>query len=543
MQVTRSALSESYYPADQSDAVWETTVGGILGDAARAVPDQVALIGGHPDPAERRRWTYGELLQDAERCARALLGRFEPGERVAVWAPSIPEWEVLEFGAALAGLILVTVNPAYKPGELKYVLEQSGSAGIFLVADFRGNPMAGSLESVRGELPVLREAIEFSEFSAFLASAVATEKLPPVEPDDPVQIQYTSGTTGFPKGALLHHRGLTNNARLTIGEFALAPGEVYVNPFPLFHTAGCGLGVLGCVSHQLTHVPVIAFEPSLMLDLVEQERASSLAGVATVLIALTEDPSFDTRDLSSVRAVLSGGAPVAPELVRRIEDRLGAPFSIVYGQTESSPVITQGRLDDSFEDRATTIGRPLPQTEVKIVDAITGETVPCGEVGELCTRGYLVMNGYYEMPDATAAAIDGDRWLHTGDLASMDDRGYCRIEGRLKDMIIRGGENIFPREIEQRLFTHEAVADVAVVGIPDEKWGEQVCAFVRAAAGAELDRDELDAHVREELAAYKAPRIWVFVEEFPMTPSGKVQKFVLRDRLMAGELRPAEGAG
>jgi len=256
-----------------------------------------------------------------------------------------------------------------------------------------------------------------------------------------------------------------------------------------------------------------------------------------VLIALTEDPSFDSRDLSSVRGVLSGGALVAPNLVKQIEERLGVPFSIVYGQTESSPVITQSNARDGFEERSGTVGRPLAQTEVRIVDPLDGSTVPCGEVGELCTRGYHVMLGYYEMPEASAEAIDPDGWLHTGDLASMDDRGYCRIEGRLKDMIIRGGENIFTREIEQRLFTHEAVGDVAVVGIPDEKWGEQVCAFVRAAPGATLDRQELDDYVRAELAAYKAPRKWVFVEEFPMTPSGKVQKFVLRDRFVGGELR------
>jgi fatty-acyl-CoA synthase len=398
--------------------------------------------------------------------------------------------------------------------------------------------MAEALEAVRGELPWLRDAIAFTEFDAFLGSGAPTQALPDVGPDDPVQIQYTSGTTGFPKGALLHHRGLTNNVRLTIGQLGLAPGETYVNPFPLFHTAGCGLGTLGCVSHQLAHVPVLAFEPGLMLDLIEGERAAALAGVPTVLIALTEDPGFGTRDLSSVRAAVSGGAVVAPELVRRIEERLGVRFSIVYGQTESSPVITQGRPDDSFEDRATTIGRPLPQTEVRIVDTTTSQTVPCGVVGELCTRGYLVMHGYYEMADATAAAIDSDGWLHTGDLASMDDRGYCRIEGRLKDMIIRGGENIFPREIEQLLFAHPAVSDAAVVGIPDERWGEQVCAFVRATPGATLDKDALDAHVRAELSAYKAPRVWVFVDEFPMTPSGKVQKFVLRDRFLGGDLHP-----
>jgi len=539
MALTEQRLTESHYPADQSDRVLDTTVGGILRDAAEAVPDQAALVGGHSDPQQRRRWTYADLLNDAERCARALLGRFEPGERIAVWAPNIPEWEVVEFGAALAGMVLVTVNPAYKPGELKYVLEQSGSAGLALLPEFRGNPMAQALAQVRDDLPDLRETILFTEFEDFLASGSPTQELPDVAPDDPVQIQYTSGTTGFPKGAYLHHRGLTNNARMTLGMFGYAPGDAYVNPFPLFHTAGCGLGVLGCVSHRLVHIPVLAFEPALMLELIEAEQAAAMAGVPTVLIALTEDPSFDTRDLSCVRGALSGGALVAPHLVKRIEDRLGVRFSIVYGQTESSPVITMGRQDDTFEDRSTTIGRPLPQTEVRIVDPATGETVPCGVVGELCTRGYLVMLGYYEMPDATAAAIDTDGWLHTGDLASMDDRGYCRIEGRLKDMIIRGGENIFPREIEQRLFTHPCVGDVAVVGIPDQKWGEQVCAFVRAAPGESLAKDELDAYVRAELAAYKAPRVWVFVDEFPMTPSGKVQKFVLRDRFVAGEIPPA----
>jgi fatty-acyl-CoA synthase len=322
MAVSTTVLSESYYPADRSEPVLDTTVGGILRDAALAVPDQQALIGGHPEPAQRRRWTYGELLEDAERCARALLGRFARGERVAVWAPNVPEWEVVEFGAAMAGLILVTVNPAYKPGELSYVLEQSGAAGIFLLPEFRGNPMEQSLGAVRNGLPQLREAISFTDFEAFLGSGAATEPLPEISPEDPVQIQYTSGTTGFPKGALLHHRGLTNNARLTLGRLGFAPGDAYVNPFPLFHTAGCGLGALGCVAHQLVHVPVLAFEPGLMLDLIEAERAVALSGVPTVLIALTEDPGFDTRDLSSVRAALSGGALVAPHLVKRIEDRL-----------------------------------------------------------------------------------------------------------------------------------------------------------------------------------------------------------------------------
>jgi fatty-acyl-CoA synthase len=316
---------------------------------------------------------------------------------------------------------------------------------------------------------------------------------------------------------------------------SLGPSDVYVNPMPMFHTAGCVLGALGTLVARAAHVPILAFEPGFVLEVIEREHGTVLLGVPTMLIALMEHPDLSKRDLSTLRAAISGGSLVPAELVRRIESTLGVRFCIVYGTTECSPLVTQTRLDDSPEDKAETIGRPLPQTEVKVIDPVTGATVAPGTVGELCARGYLVMTGYYQMPDATAEAIDADGWYHTGDLASMDERGYCRIEGRLKDMIIRGGENIYPREVEDVLFTHPQVAEVAVVGVPDAKWGEQVAAFVRPAAGAAFDPEALFAFVRSRLAPYKTPRYWIALDAFPLTGSGKIQKFVLRQRFAAGE--------
>jgi fatty-acyl-CoA synthase len=351
-----------------------------------------------------------------------------------------------------------------------------------------------------------------------------------------VQIQYTSGTTGFPKGALLRHGGLTDNAAIFGHLVEIGPGDVYVNPRPMFHTAGCVLGAIGTLAMRATHLPVLAFDPAWVLELVERERGTILLGVPTMQIAMLEHPDVATRDLSSLKASVSGGSLVPAELVRKIEATLGVRFCIVYGTTECSPLITQTRFADSPEDKATTIGQPIPQAEVKIVEPLSGATLGIGEVGELCARGFMVMTGYYGNAEATAAAIDEGGWYHTGDLASMDERGYCRIEGRLKDMIIRGGENIYPREIEDVLFTHPAVADAAVVGLPDDKWGEQVAAVVRLAAGQEADARELFAFVRENLAPYKAPRRWAFVAEYPLTASGKIQKFVLRDQLLSGAL-------
>ena len=529
-----TTVSMSYWPADTSVPVKETTVGGILRAAAAAGPQLLAMVGGLPDPAARKRWTYEQLLAEAEQAARALTARFAPGERVAVWAPNLPEWVILEFAAGLAGVVLVTVNPAFRAAELAYVLKQSGASGIFLVPEFR-SPMAAYLEEVRPEVPALREVVLFTQWEDFLATAPTKAVLPDVTPDDIAQIQYTSGTTGFPKGAELTHRGLTNNARFYAERIGMKPGETLVNPMPLFHTAGCGMAVLGALQALAVHVPVLAFDPALVLELFESERAAVFAGVPTMMIAMLDHPDFERRDLSSLRAAVSGGSPVPAELVRRVERSLGVRFSIVFGTTECSPLVTQVKLDDSEQDRAETLGSPMPQTEVQVVDPMTGEPVPFGEPGELCARGYMVMRGYHDAPQATAAAIDADGWYHTGDLASLDDRGYLRIEGRIKDMIIRGGENIYPREIEDVLFDHPAIAEVAVIGLPDPQWGEVVAAFIRVdpktPGQSAPDPQELRAYCRERLAPYKTPARWEFVDAFPLTPSGKIQKFKLRESL------------
>lgn len=527
------ALQSSYWPADTSEPVLEVTVGDLLRRAAAQYPERTALVAGSPEEGDgrRRRWSYGQLLEQTEQVARSLLARFDPGERVAVWAPGIPEWVLLDLGTALAGVVLVTVNPALRASELRYVLSQSRAAGIFLVPEFR-SPMAAFLAEIRPELPDLREAVLFSEWTDFLASGKKDQNLPGVEAGDPVQIQYTSGTTGFPKGALLSHRGLANNAIHFARRLRMGPDDVYVNPMPLFHTGGCVLGVLGPLAVGATQVHLPAFDAGLMLQLLDEERATVALGVPTMLLALLEHRDLRGRNLDTLRALLSGGSRVPAELVRRIESGLGVPLTIVYGTTECSPIVTQVCLDDEAADREETLGRPVAQAEVKIIDPTSGEVVPPGAPGELCVRGYLVMSGYFEMPEATAEAIDADAWYHTGDLASMDERGFCRIEGRLKDMIIRGGENIYPKEIEDLLFSHAGVADVAVLGVPDERFGEAVAAFIRAAQGSAPTKAELFALCRAHLAPHKTPVHWTFLDSFPLTPSGKIQKFILREQFM-----------
>ncbi|WP_240798856.1 AMP-binding protein [Streptomyces sp. H23] len=511
----------------------EQTVGSLFSEAVEHAASATALVEGVPDPSARRRWTYAELFEESEQAARALLGRFRPGERVAVWANNIPEWIMLEIAAALAGLTLVTVNPALRRDELLHVLGQSEAAGVFLVREYRGNSMEKTLSVLRTDLPLLREAVLLEEWASFRSSGSPTERLPTVSPSDPAQIQYTSGTTGTPKGALLHHRGITNNAQLSyVRNFDMRPGESFVSPMPLFHTAGCVLTLLATFASRGTYVMPPWFDPALMLELIESERSAVFGGVPTMLHAMLDHPRFDRTDLSSVRYALSGGATIPPSLVRRTEAALGVPMANIYAQTEASPGITMTALEDTPEDRASTIGRPLPGCAVKIVDPRTGDLCERGETGELCTRGYHVMTGYFGMPEQTAEVIDSDGWLHTGDLASMDDRGYLRIDGRVKEMIIRGGENIYPREIEQVLVNHPAVAEVAVVGIPDSVWGEQVGAFIRLADGKVAGERQLFAHVRQRLAPHKAPRMWRFVTEFPLTGSGKIQKHRLREEFM-----------
>jgi fatty-acyl-CoA synthase len=516
----------------------DITLGQLLAWAAETTPDRLALIAGVPDPAARRQWTYAELYQQAQRTAKALRAHFEPGERVAVWAPNLPEWVMLEFGCALAGVVLVTVNPAFRAQELEYVLKQSRSAGIFVVESFRGNPMLATVQQVAPNCPELREVIRFDAWDAFLARGDAPGlSLPEVTSTDPVMIQYTSGTTGFPKGALLHHRGLVNNGAHTAHRMGVRDGAVWVTTMPLFHTGGCVCCVIGAVSLRCTQVLVEAFEPGLVLELFGTYRGNAMVGVPTMLVAMMEHPAFADTDLSRTQAICSGGSLVPEALVRRFEQQLGAPFTIVFGQTECSPVASMTRPDDTVEDKAGTIGTPMPHVEVKIIDPASGATLPVGQVGEYCTRGYHVMHGYFENPEATAAAIDADGWLHTGDLCAMDARGYCTVEGRLKDMIIRGGENIYPRELEELLFKHPSVGEVAVVGLPDTRWGEVVAAFLRAKPGQHIDKDALIAYMREHLAPHKTPRHWFQLEAFPLTGSGKIQKFKLREGWSRGEFK------
>lgn len=527
--------SETRGPAEP--AVRDITIGDALREVVEQCPTASALVAGSPDPSARREWTYAELLAESETAARALLEKFEPGERVAVWAPNIPEWVIMEYACALAGVVLVTVNPSYVADELAYVLKQSGAAGIFLLKESRGNRMLHHLESVKEQCPDLREHVLFDDWQAFLDSA-GNKSFPAVTPQDACMIQYTSGTTGFPKGALLHHRGLVNNGSHTLAIMGPKVGGTYMGIMPLFHTGGCVLAVLSALSNRSRLVLVEVFEPGLVLQLMEEYKASAMLGVPTMLIAMLEHPSFAERDLSSVEAICSGGSTVPAELVRKLENAVGAPFTIVFGQTECSPVACMTRPTDTIEDKANTLGLPMPNVDVKIIDTETGATLPVGELGEFCTRGYHVMHEYFRNPEATAKTVDSDGWLHTGDLASMDERGYCTIEGRLKDMIIRGGENIYPRQIEELLFQHPSVGEVAVLGVPDERMGEEIAAFLRPAPGQTLDKDVLFAYLREHLSPQKTPRHWYEVDEYPLTGSGKIQKFALRDAWTKGAYAP-----
>jgi len=526
------SVAESYAAGPIERTVQDLTIGALLQDGANAVPDRLALITGTPDPAMQRSWTYAELYDESLRAAYALRTHFEPGEHVAIWAPNIPEWILTEFGSAMAGIVLVTVNPSFQAGELEYVINQSKSVGLLVLPEFRGNNMLATVDAVRERCPTLREVIRLDEWDAFLDSASASDvTLPQVSPEDAVMIQYTSGTTGFPKGALLHHRGLVNNGADTMDRMGVEDGAVWVAMMPLFHTAGCAVGVLGAVSKRATQVLLEAFDPGLALEMTETYKATALLGVPTMLIAILEHPAFATRDLSSLRRICSGGSTVPAALVERLEAEVGASFSIVYGQTECSPVAAMTRPDESTDDKANTLGTPMPNTEIKIIEPETGETVPVNTAGELCTRGYHVMLGYFEMEEATASAIDSEGWLHTGDLCSMDERGYCKVQGRLKDMIIRGGENIYPREIEELLFRHPQVAEVAVLGLPDPKWGENVAAFIRDADAQNPASDtELREYCRQHLSPQKTPKVWVRIDAFPLTGSGKIQKFVLSEQ-------------
>lgn len=520
-----------------TEPILDISIGQALRAAAARWPDKTALVDGGSGEGVGPRWSFAALLDASERVARALLNRFAPGDHVAIWVANCPEWVHVEFGAALAGMTLVTVNPAYLGDELAYVLRQSQARGLIVQDHFRGRDLVAVAEEARRSVPEPVEIIPLSSWDGFLEGGRELP-LPAIAADAVAQIQYTSGTTGTPKGARLTHRNLVNNGRIYARTIGAGEDDVWINPMPMFHTAGCGLVTLGALQTGGTHVLPRLFDPACMLGLFEAEHGTVMLSVPTMLIRVLDHPSLPGRDLSSWRLTTLGGAPVPPELVRQAQS-LGLKVAIGFGQTEASPYLTHTLPDDPHPDWVSTVGPPMAGTEIKIFDLATGETAMRGEIGEICARGYSIMKDYFDQPDATAAALDPDGWLHTGDLGSIDAHGYCRVHGRLKDMIIRGGENIYPREIEDVLFEHPAVAGVSVVGVPDADWGEVAVAFVQFHPGARVDEQELDAHCRSRLAGFKVPRLWRFVEQFPQTASGKIQKFALREIYIGEAGRPA----
>ena len=530
-------LETSLWPAEPGE-VHDVTVCQLLYHAAETVPGRVALVDCVADPARRRQWTYAEFVAEAQRAARALLTQFQPGDRIALWAPNSAEWIILQQGISLAGMVLVALNPAYRAREMQFTLTQSGAAGLFFVEEHRGFNMRELAGQLRSGLPGLRTVVSLDDWDAFVALGDDATPLPGVKPHDMIQVQYTSGTTGFPRGAMLHHMGLVNEATFVAERAGMSDGGVYINAMPMYHIGGGAVTSFGAWAKRGTFVILPGFSPATILEAFETYRGTHTLVVPTMLIAMLDHPDLRTRDLSSLQTILSGASSVSASLVRRTIAALDCQFSILFGQTEAHGVVTQTRVTDSPEDQANTVGQPLPRLEMKIADMLTGEPVPLEEQGEICVRGYQAMRGYYELPQETAATIDGDGWLHMGDIGSMDARGFLKVTGRVRDMIIRGGMNLYPAEIEAALQDHPAVETAAVIGIPDERWGEQVGAVLRVRAGH--DRPgiaELTEFLRGQLAPHKCPVYWSFTDAMPMTPSGKIQKFLLRDQAAQGALR------
>jgi fatty-acyl-CoA synthase len=529
-----ATLLEAHWPAKPGGPQEPETIGALLARQAGARGAAPALKELSADGAIGREWSYAALYEDSLRLAHALAARHAPGARIAVWANNIPEWLLLEYASAMAGLTLVTVNPGFQARELRYVLEQSRAEALYYVESFRGNPMARIAAEVCDALPAIRHRIILGDRDALYEGA-ERGRLPKVEPGDVCQIQYTSGTTGFPKGALLHHWGLVKNGVDTMNRAGVRAGDAFVHHMPLFHTTGCAILGVGGIGLGATILLAPLFDPEMALKVIARERARFILGVPTMIVALIEAAEKLNLDVSCVERMMSGGSMVAPELVRKARDVFGATIQIVYGQTEASPVITQTCADDAFDDLVGTIGRPLPDIEVSIRKVGGGGVCAIGEQGEICARGYLVMKGYNDDPAATAKAVDGDGWLHTGDLGRMDARGFVEITGRVKEMIIRGGENLFPAEIENALLEHPEIAEIAVVGVPDPKWGEQVACFMRARGAGRPAAGELKAFVRARLAAQKTPKYWIWIETWPLTGSGKIQKFRLAEGFARGD--------
>lgn len=533
------SLELSHYPADLSRDLLDMSLGGLMREIAAEVPDRVALVEGVADPALRRRWTYRQLVDVSERAARALLARFSPGDRVALLAPDTPEWVILQHAAAFAGLVLVPINPAYTARELEFVLANSEAAGIVFAESSRGKNLRALVEEVAPRLPHLRETIATADFEQFLLSGDPRRELPEVKPDDTIQIQYTSGTTGVPKGACLHHRGVINTSRNVALRARFPDGGVWVNAMPMFHIAGDIVSEIGAYARRGTFVLMREFNPGLMLELIEAERCEATLIVPTMILALLDHPDRPQRDLASLRTILSGAANVPAALIERTQATFHCQLCNIYGQTESNGPIAVTSPDDSILDQTATVGRPLARVEVRIVDPVSEKTVALDTVGEIWARGYQIMTGYYRQPEGSAATIRQDGWLRTGDLGSMDSRGYLKITGRLKDMIIRGGMNLYPKEIEDVLFAHPEVSQIAVVGVPDERWGEVVAAVVMPGPGAARPRvDDLYAYSRANLAPQKTPELWFFVDKYPLTPTGKIQKNILQQWIRDGRIAP-----
>jgi len=533
---TEATLSYSH-GASASPLLGET-IGANLGRVAAAHPDAEVLV----DVPTGRRWTYAAFDEATDTLARGLIAAgLAAGDRVGIWAPNCAEWVQLQYATAKAGIILVNINPAYRSHELGFALRQSGVRVLVSAERFKTSDYRAMIDEVRPELSELEDVVFLGTpawdafFEAGRAAGTATDALAEREAslsfDDPINIQYTSGTTGFPKGATLSHHNILNNG-LFIGEGCryTADDRVCI-PVPFYHCFGMVLGNLACTTHGACIViPAPGFDPAETLRSVQQERCTSLYGVPTMFIAELALPDFGSYDLSSLRTGIMAGSPCPVEVMKRVVSEMHmTEVTICYGMTETSPVSTQTTADDDMERRVSTVGRVHPHVEVKVTDPETGRVLPRNSPGELCTRGYSVMLGYWNEPAKTAESIDSARWMHTGDLAVMDDAGYLNIVGRIKDMVIRGGENIYPREVEEFLYGHPAIEDVQVVGVPDVKYGEELCAWIRLRPGQELDAEQVKEYCRGKIAHYKIPRYVRFTPDFPMTVTGKVQKFKMRE--------------
>jgi fatty-acyl-CoA synthase len=517
--------------------VLEETIGANFERIAALHPDVDALV----DVAQGQRYTYTELNAEIDLVARGLMAfGVEKGDRVGIWAPNCAEWIIVQYAMAKVGAILVNVNPAYRTHELAYVLNQSGARALIAATSFKTSDYVVMVDEVRAETPKLTDVVFLGtdDWAALRARAdevtadALADRLAGLVNTEPINIQYTSGTTGFPKGATLSHRNILNNGYFTTELINLGPDDRLCIPVPFYHCFGMVMGNLGCTSHGATIViPAPGFDPAATLTAVEQERCTGVYGVPTMFIAMQNHPDFAQRDLSSLRTGIMAGAVCPVEVMKHcVTDMNMAEVAIAYGMTETSPVSCQTLYDDDLERRTSTIGRAHPNVEIKIVDQETGETVERGQSGEFCTRGYSVMLGYWNDDEKTAEAIDSDGWMHTGDLAVMRSDGYCNVVGRIKDMVIRGGENVYPREIEEFLYTHPDIEDAQVIGVPDVKYGEEICAWIRMKPGRPaLDASAVRSFSEGRLAHYKIPRYVHVVDEFPMTVTGKIRKVEMRE--------------